>query len=120
MKKFYVLFAAVALMAMTACNEKPAKNDTAAQDQNAPATEQVDNNKQGDGSVKVDVEKAKPTEDGKDHTVAEQVAESKQCVMKDDNYLMKTSDGTAYLITAKKGAEKLVIMNGKEILYPKQ
>ncbi len=154
MKKFYVLFAAVAMMAMTACNEKPAKNDTAAQDQNAPATEQVDNNKQGDGSVKVDVEKAKPTEDGKDHTVAEfntpdyqvrlenladgtyrismwkagedkagkpeQVAESKQCVMKDDNYLMKTSDGTAYLITAKKGAEKLVIMNGKEILYPKQ
>ena len=41
MKKFSILFAAVALMAMTACNEKPAKNEVNA-DANAPATEQVD------------------------------------------------------------------------------
>lgn len=153
MKKFYVLFAAVAMMAMTACNEKPAKTDAQAVDQNAPATEQVDKNQQ-DKTVKVDVEKAKPTEDGKDHAVAEfntpdyqvrlenladgtyrislwkvgqdksgkpeQVAETKQCVMKDDNYLMKTSDGTIYVINAKKGAEKLTIMNGNEIIYPKK
>ena len=38
MKKYFILLAAVALMAMTACNEKPAKSD----DAKDPATEQVD------------------------------------------------------------------------------
>lgn len=156
MKKFFILIAVVAMMAMTACNEKPAKNDANGTDQNAPATEQVGPEAQADGanSPKVDVEKAKPTEDGKDHTVAtfntsdyqvqldnladgtyrislwktgqdkstkpEQVADTKQCVMKDNNYLMKTDDGTIYVINAQKGAEQLTIMNGEKILYPKQ
>ena len=72
MKKFFMLFAAVALMAMTACNEKPAKNDNAANGENAPETEQVSPGQSGETSAaKVAVEKAKPTEDGKDHTVAE-------------------------------------------------
>ena len=62
MKKFLILFAAGALMLMTACNEKPAKND--AEDSKNPAsTEQVDSTK----APKVNVEKAAPTEDGKDH-----------------------------------------------------
>ena len=68
MKKLSILFAAVALMAMTACNEKPAKATDDAE--NAPAaTEQVDTTKKA--QPKVNVERAKPTEDGKDHTVAE-------------------------------------------------
>ena len=151
MKKFLMFFAAVALMTMTACNEKPAKNG-AEGDQNA-ATEQVDSTKMDKSAVKVDVDRAKPTEDGKDHTVAEfdvkdyqvrlenladgtyrislwkigqsktdkpeQVAETKECVMKNDDYLMQTSDGTIYVISAKKGAEQLTIMKGDKILYPK-
>ena len=68
MKKYFILLAAVALMAMTACNEKPAKSD----DANAPATEQVDKQANPDAAEpRVNVEKAAPTEDGKDHTVAE-------------------------------------------------
>lgn len=150
MKKFFILVAAVAMMAMTACNEKPAKAD--ANEQNN-ATEQVDSAKLDKSTAKVDVERAKPTEDGKDHTVAEfntpdyqvrlenladgtyrvslwkvgqdkagkpeQVAETKQCVMKDDNYLMKTADGTIYVINATSGAEQLTIMKGNEMIYPK-
>ena len=152
MKKFFILFATVALMAMTACNEKPAKNETA--NQNAPATEQVDSAKMDKSAAKVDVEYAKPTEDGKDHIAAEfntddyqvrvenladgkyrvslwkigadksgkpeQVAESKECAFKDDQYLMKTADGTIYIISAKKGDESLTIMNQDGIIYPKQ
>lgn len=68
MKKFFILFAAVALMALTACNEKPAKSDEA----KAPETEQVDKQANPDADApKVNVEKAAPTEDGKDHTVAD-------------------------------------------------
>ena len=153
MKKFLMFFAAVALMAMTACNEKPAKSGEENKDANAPATEQMDSSKMDEAAAKVDVEKAKPTEDGKDHIAAEfdvkdyqvrlenladgtfrismwkigqdksskpeQVAEAKQCVMKDDGYLMKTDDGTIYVINAKKGAEQLTIMKDDKILYPK-
>ena len=151
MKKFFMFFAAVALMTMTACNEKPAKSADEDKDA-APATEQVDTAKNNQ-DVKVDVERAKPTEDGKDHIAAEfntkdyqirlenladgtyrismwkvgqdksdtpeQVAETKECVMKDDGYLMKTADGTIYVINAKKGAEQLTIMKDDKILYPK-
>ena len=149
MKKFFILFAAVAMLAMTACNEKPAKADENAEN----ATEQVDSAQLNKSAAKVDVEKAKPTEDGKDHVVAqfntpdyqvqlenladgtyrismwkvgqdkagkpEQVAETKQCVMKDGNYLMKTDDGTIYVINANAGTESLTIMKGNEMIYPK-
>ena len=68
MKKYFILLAAVALMAMTACNEKPAKSD----DAKAPATELVDKQANPDAAEpRVNVEKAAPTEDGKNHTVAE-------------------------------------------------
>jgi hypothetical protein len=149
MKKFSILFAAVAMIAMTACNEKVAKNDESAT--NAPATEQVDTTK---ATPKVDVDKAKPTEDGKDHVVAEfenkdyqvrlenladgtyrvtmwkagqdksgkpdRIAETKKCVMKDGNYLMQTEDGTNYIIKTQKGAEQIMIMNKDKIIYPAQ
>lgn len=152
MKKFFILFAAVAMMALTACNEKPAKTDVNQNEQTPAGTEQVDSAQQAKSAVKVDVEKAKPTEDGKDHTVAEfsnkdyqvrlenladgtyrislwkagqdkagkpeQVAETKQCVMKGDNYLMKTADGTIYVISAAKGNEQLTIMKGDKMIYP--
>ena len=49
----------------------------------------------------------------------EQVAETKQCVMKDGNYLMKTDDGTIYVINSNAGAESLTIMKGNEMIYPK-
>ena len=147
MKKFFILFAAVALMAMTACNEKPARQ---AAEGEQPATEQADTAKSGKKPV-VDVEKAKPTEDGKDHIVGEfktkeyqvrienladgtyrvsmwkanqdksekpdQMAESKKCVMKDGAYLMQTADGKNYVISTKAGSESLIIMDEKGIIY---
>ena len=146
MKKFLILFAAGALMLMTACNEKPAKND-AEDSKNPAATEQVDSTK----APKVNVEKAAPTEDGKDHTVAEfntkeyqvrlenladgtfrlsmwkasqdksgkpeQTVETKKCVMQGGNYLMKGDDGKVYVINSKAGAEQLTIMDNKNIVY---
>ena len=153
MKKFFILFAAVALMAMTACNEKPAKNNEG--NDAAPGTEQVDTSKASKADApKVDVEKAQPTDDGKDHVAAEfsnkdyhvrlenladgtyrvsmwkvgqdmsgkpdRVAETKNCVMKDGNYLMKTDDGTIYIIKTQKGAEQITIMNKEKIIYPEK
>ena len=150
MKKLSILFAAVALLAMTACNEKPAKSaDEAAQ----PATSEQVDTAQAKNAAKVDVDRAKPTEDGKDHIVSEfankdyqvrienladgtyrislwkvgqdksskpeRVAESKNCVMKDNNYLMKTDDGTIYVINANAGNESLTIMKDNEMIYPK-
>ena len=148
MKKLFILTAAVALMAMTACNEKPAKEG---EQLNAPATEQIDTANGGQAEPKIDVEKAAPTADGKDHVVAEfntkeyqmrlenladgtyrvsmwkagqdksgtpeKLAESKKCVMKDGGYLMKTDDGTIYVINTKAGAENITIMNDKGIVY---
>ena len=149
MKKLFILSAVVALMAMTACNEKPAKESD--QQKNAPATEQVDTTKGAQAQPKVDVQRAEPTKDGKDHTVAEfntkeyqlrlenladgtyrvsmwkagqdksgtpeKLGESKKCVMKDGGYLMKTDDGTIYIINTKAGAENITIMNNKGIIY---
>ena len=146
MKKTAIVIATVALMAMTACNEKPAKEGE--QQNNAPATEQVDTTQ---AKPKVDVQRAEPTKDGKDHVVAEfntkeyqvrlenladgtyrvsmwkagedksgkpeKMAETKKCVMKDGGYLMKTDDGTVYIINAKAGAENVTIMNDKGIEY---
>ena len=148
MKKLFILTAAMALMAMTACNEKPAKEG---EQLNAPATEQIDTANGGQAKPKIDVEKAAPTADGKDHVVAEfntkeyqmrlenladgtyrvsmwkagqdksgtpeKLAESKKCVMKDGGYLMKTDDGTIYVINTKAGAENITIMNDKGIVY---
>ena len=143
MKKYFILFAAVALMAMTACNEKPANTEKA---EETTATEQVDTAKQG-AQPKVNVEKAAPTEDGKDHIVAEfntqdnqvrlenladgtyrlslwktgqdkggkadQVIETKQCVLQGGNYLMKTKEGTVYVIDSNKGS--VAMMDKKNI-----
>ena len=148
MKKLFILTAAVALMAMTACNEKPAKEG---EQLNAPATEQIDTANGVQAKPKIDVEKAAPTADGKNHVVAEfntkeyqmklenladgtyrvsmwkagqdksgtpeKLAESKKCVMKDGGYLMKTDDGTIYVINTKAGAENITIMNDKGIVY---
>ena len=47
----------------------------------------------------------------------EQTVETKKCVMKDGGYLMKTDDGTVYIINAKAGAENVTIMNDKGIVY---
>lgn len=144
MKKLFILFAAVALMSMTACNEKPAKGDS--QSENAPATiEQTTTAGDSVKAVKVTpMEKPKPTEDGKDHTVAQfntkeyqvtvenladgtyrvslakdgkndQVYETKNCRIQGDGYLMQTSDGKNILINGKEG--KIVILNDKQILY---
>ena len=131
MKKFSILCAVLAMMAMTACNEKTEKN---AEETNQPvATEQVDTANKGT-SPTVKVEHAKPTEDGKDHNVAEfktdkyqlsldeggnanQVIETKNCVMQGGNYLMKADDGKVYIITVKENAQQLTIMTDKEILY---
>lgn len=73
MKKLTILFAAVALMAMTACNEKPAENNAAPADAKAPTkTEQqtpaADNPAD---QPKVNVEHIKATNDGKEAAMAE-------------------------------------------------
>lgn len=73
MKKLTILFAAVALMAMTACNEKPAENSAVKGDAKAPAkTEQqapaADNPAD---QPKVNVEHIKATNDGKEAAMAE-------------------------------------------------
>lgn len=145
MKKSFILFAAVALMAMTGCN-KPVEDNSNA---NKTETEQVEKTpaKGGDSvsTIKVKpMEKAAPTTDGKDHTVAQfntkeyevtvenladgtyrvslmkdgkadKVYESKNCRIQGDSYLMQTSDGINVLINGKEG--KIVVMNNKDIIY---
>ena len=97
MKKYFILLAAVALMAMTACNEKPAKSD----DAKAPATEQVDKQANPDAAEpRVNVEKAAPTEDGKDH-VAVEFADKEYQVR-----LENLADGTYRLSLWKVGQDK--------------
>ena len=98
MKKCFIILATVALMAMTACNEKPAQTGNDGNDDKAPATEQVDKNKQDE--PKVNVEKAAPTEDGKDHTVAEFNTKDYQV------RLENLSDGTYRLSMWKVGQDK--------------
>ena len=149
MKKFSILIAAVAMMAMTACNGKVEKNDS---DANAPAAQQVEKAAQP-GKPKLTVEKAAPTSDGKDHTVAEfankdyqvklenladgtyrlslwkagqdkagqpdQVIETKTCVKDKEAFLMKDQDGKNYIIKATPGKESILIMDKKGVIYPK-
>lgn len=146
MKKLSILIAAVAMMAMTACNEKPAKNA----DTNAPATEQQAGVDKAN-APKVNVEKAAPTEDGKDHTVAqfntkdyqvklenladgtyrlsmwkagqdvngkpERLVETKKCVLQGSNYLMKDDEGNNYIIKGTAGSEEITIMSSTSIIY---
>lgn len=147
MKKISIIFAAVAMMAMTACNEKPAKQNEGADQTPATTTEQVDTA----SLPKVDVEHAKPTADGKDHVVAEfntkeyqlrlenladgtyrlslwnagkdksgvpaQKIETKDCVLSDGNYLMKADDGKMYIINTQNGTGQFTIMTDKEFIY---
>ena len=138
MKKLSILIVAVAMMAMTACNEKPAKNNNG---ENGTATEQQTT---PNAAEVPPMEKAAPTDDGKDHNVAkfntkeyeisvdnladgtyrvtmskdgkaEQVYETKNCQIQGDSYLMRTDDGKNLLINGKDG--KIVILNNKEIIY---
>ena len=142
MKKLSILIAAIAMMAMTACNEKPATNENA---QNGVAVEQQNAPKGSATSANVPpMEKPTPTADGKDHSVAkfntpeyevnvenladgtyrvtlskdgkaDQVYETKNCRIQGVSYLMRTDDGKNILINGKDG--KIVIMNDKEIIY---
>ena len=66
-----------------------------------------------DGTYRVSMWKAGEDKSGK----PEKLAETKKCVMKDGGYLMKTDDGTVYIINAKAGAENVTIMNDKGIVY---
>ncbi len=68
MKKLFILFAAVAMMTTTACNEKPSKAAQPAEKQQTEAEALNDTTGKKPG---IDVQKAAPTPDGKDHTVAE-------------------------------------------------
>lgn len=147
MKKLSILFAVVAMIAMTACNEKPAKEGQASETK-VEATQQADTAK---NKAIVGVEKVKPTEDGKDHTVAEfntkdyqvrlenladgsirlslwkpgvdkataaeRVVTTKKCVMQKNGYLMKDDQGNNYIINTTPGKEEIVIMNSKDITY---
>ncbi len=97
MKKYLILIAAVALMAMTACNKKPAKET----DAEKAATEQVDAAQDSAAAkTKVAVEHAAPTADGKDHVVAEY--KTKDYQLKLENL----ADGTYRLSMWKAGQDK--------------
>lgn len=144
MKKFLIIFAAVAVV-MTACNKKPAdvktsNKDEAAMEKVEKASKKVDDLKMKSAAK---LEKVGPTEDGKDHNVAQfktkeydvtvdqladgkmrvalkgsngdQNYESNNCRKQGDSYLMQTTDGKNILLNAKDG--KIVIMNKKEIIY---
>lgn len=137
MKKFSILLAAVAMMAMTACNEKPAKGSDELS--NAATTEQVDQTQKQ--APTMSIEKAAPTKDGKDHTVADfstkdyqiklenladgtfrltmndKVVETKKCVKQGENYLMKDDEGKNYIIKSTPGSEEITIMDSKSIIY---
>ncbi len=142
MKKFSIIIAAVALMTMTACNEKPAKDS--ADKENAAATEQVETKADADAPKIAPMEKAAPTEDGKDHVVSEfntkdyqvtveNLADgtyrvrlskdgkvdkeylSKNCRIQGKNYVMETVDGCKMIIGSDKG--QILIIKGKEIVY---
>lgn len=141
MKKSLILLAAVAMMTMTACNEKPAKDN--AEGANAPATEMK---AQGDPAAAQEpkMEKPEPTADGKDHIVSQfdtkeyhvtvenladgtyrvkltkdgkddQVYETKNCRIQGKAFVMQTDDGKNILINGEKG--QIVIMSKNEILY---
>lgn len=145
MKKYLILFAAVAMMAMTACNEKAAKDGD--DKGNPAATEQVKGTADTSSIKVAPMEKPQPTQDGADHTVAQfntdeyqvtvenladgtyrvklvkdgkddQVYETKNCRIQGKAYVMQTADGKNILINADKG--QIVIMNKKEILYKGQ
>ena len=142
MKKFSIIIAAVALMTMTACNEKPAKDS--ADKENAAATEQVETKADADAPKITPMEKAAPTEDGKDHVVSEfntkdyqvtveNLADgtyrvrlskdgkvdkeylSKNCRIQGKNYVMETVDGCKMIIGSDKG--QILIIKDKEIVY---
>lgn len=142
MKKLLILFASVALIAMTACNDKSAKEGEGKD--NPATTEQVKAAGDTTGPKVAELEKPQPTEDGKDHAVAQfntkeyqvtvenladgtyrvklskdgkddQVYETKNCRIQGKAYVMQTSDGKNILINADKG--QIVIMNKKEIIY---
>ena len=142
MKKFSIIIAAVALMTMTACNEKPAKDS--ADKENAAATEQVETKDDANAPKIAPMEKAAPTEDGKDHVVSEfntkdyqvtveNLADgtyrvrlskdgkvdkeylSKNCRIQGKNYVMETVDGCKMIIGSDKG--QILIIKDKEIVY---
>ena len=142
MKKFSIIIAAVALMTMTACNEKPAKES--ADKENAAATEQVETKADANAPKIAPMEKAAPTEDGKDHVVSEfntkdyqvtveNLADgtyrvrlskdgkvdkeylSKNCRIQGKNYVMETVDGCKMIIGSDKG--QILIIKDKEIVY---
>ncbi len=142
MKNFSIIIAAVALMTMTACNEKPAKDS--ADKENAAATEQVETKADANAPKIAPMEKAAPTEDGKDHVVSEfntkdyqvtveNLADgtyrvrlskdgkvdkeylSKNCRIQGKNYVMETVDGCKMIIGSDKG--QILIIKDKEIVY---
>ena len=141
MKKYFILFAAVAMFAMTACNEKPAKDNADQSAESVDKVEKIDQSKLK--TAKSKLEKVAPTADGKSEILAQfktddyevtmentgdgtvrvtlkgdkgdQVYESKSCRVQGDGYLMQTTDGKNILMN---GAEKkIVILGEKEIIY---
>lgn len=102
MKKLTILFAAVALMAMTACNEKLADDKAASGDAKAPAkTEQKA--PEADKQAKdpnVNVEHIKATNDGKEAVMAE-FTDAKGTKVK----LVNKGDGTVNVRIWVKGKE---------------
>lgn len=101
MKKIFILLATSALVMLTACNEKPAKNQDVQQGEAQPAATAGPTDKAANGKAPVvNVEHAAPTQDGKDHTVAEFNTKDLQV------RLENLADGTFRLSTWKLGQDK--------------
>ena len=101
MKKLTILFAAVAMLAMTACNEKHQPANSTDSAKKPAATEQKAPEANDAAKPKVNVEKPKPTSDGKDKVVAE-FADAKGSQVK----LVNNADGSIHLMVWEKGQDK--------------
>ena len=101
MKKLTILFAAVALMATTACNEKHQPENATDSAQQPAKTEQQAPEADDAAKPKVNVDKPKPTSDGKDKVIAE-FADAKGSQVK----LVNNADGSIHLMVWEKGQDK--------------
>lgn len=101
MKKLTILFAAVALLAMTACNEKHQPANSTDSAKKPATTEQKAPEANDTVKPKVNVDRPKPTSDGKDKVVAE-FADAKGSQVK----LVNNADGSIHLMLWEKGQDK--------------
>ena len=101
MKKITILFAAAALLATTACNEKFEKPAANGNDSTVKTEQQAAPKDSAAKSPKINVERPKPTSDGKDKVVGEFTDANGYQVK-----LVNNADGAIHLSVWKPGQDK--------------